>query len=844
MVKDEFPHGFDKILSVGEVISRQILCCHLSTPICDAVKMMCELEHSSIVVVFEGVVEGIWTETDALKLASFDRLSEDPISTVMRHPVKQINEHVPMEDAALEMQMSGLRHLLVVDQELWPVGLLTQTDVVRSQGVEHDLVLRDVSSVISNALILLPEDLPAIEAAKQLSMARIDAAAVEYRDSDELGIFTERDYLKVLAEGKEEIQVGAVASRPLAVVSEHSSLLNARSVFEERGFRHLGVIGGEPPKLKGILSFTEIMLGIEHDYVHHLRDALKARNVALCSSQENLYLAQQVIEASRDGIMVTDANGIIQSVNPAFTQITGFTAEEAVGKTPGILKSGRHDAEFYRQMWEAVTLDDHWSGEVWNCRKSGEIYPEWLSINAIRNDAGEIVKLAAILSDITDRKKNEERIKSLAYFDVLTGLPNRRLFNDRLSMALANARRHDHELSIIFLDLDLFKRINDTLGHSAGDEVLQEVAVRLRKCLREGDTAARMGGDEFTLLLQEIESPEVANSIAQRVNEVISQPFEVAGNTLHITASIGISLYPHDGTDAETLMRNADTAMYSVKEVGRNGFQLYDAEMNVESKAQLLIENNLRVALLSEELSLVYQPKVALSGGRISGLEALVRWDNPELGRISPAVFIPLAEKIGCIEEIGQWVLAEAASQCRKWIEQGYTDLCVAVNVSVLQLRQKDFPDMVFRIIEEQGLAPHHIELELTESVFMEHLDDTVAMLLTLKERGVHISIDDFGTGFSSFSYLKRLPIDKLKIDISFIRDIPQSPDGCEIVNAIIAMAHKLGLVVVAEGVETEEQLMFLKANHCDEIQGYHISKPASAAELEPLLAVRRMTVD
>jgi len=303
---------------------------------------------------------------------------------------------------------------------------------------------------------------------------------------------------------------------------DHSSLLNARSIFEERGFRHLGVISSLTSELLGILSFAEIMFSIEHDYVNNLREALQARNLALCSSQEHLYLAQQVIEASRDGIMVTDPKGVIQSVNPAFTEITGFSAKEAVGNTLAILKSGRHDGDFYQKMWESVTTDGHWSGEVWNCRKSGEIYPEWLSINAIYSDAGEVVKLAAILSDITDRKRSEERIKSLAYFDVLTQLPNRRLFNDRLSIALANARRHQHELGIIFLDLDLFKRINDTLGHSAGDEVLKQVAGRLRECLREGDTAARLGGDEFTILLQELESSDVASAIAQRVTQVLS----------------------------------------------------------------------------------------------------------------------------------------------------------------------------------------------------------------------------------------------------------------------------------------------------------------------------------
>ncbi|WP_428604414.1 EAL domain-containing protein [Sedimenticola sp.] len=833
----EFVNESKRSITVGDIISKKILNCPPSTPVIAAAEMMWQSRCSSIVITDHQVLLGIWTESDALKLdlVGDPQAIFQPVSSVMSKPVKCIDQHASLEKAERLLQIERIRHLLVIDSDVQPVGLLSQSDLVRAQGVEHDLLLRDISTILKRPLVMLDAQLPLPRAIKKIRDAQVDAAAVFYGEGSPYGIVTERDFLKTIATQQTEACVGEIASSPLLMQPGHLSLMQARTIFDQQGFRHLGITDRNG-QLVGILSFSEILAGIDHSHVDDLRNALRDRRIALEHSQENLHLAQQVIKASRDGIMVTDAKGFIQSVNPAFTRITGYSAEESIGNTPALLKSGRHDTAFYQKMWSAVHNDGYWAGEVWNRRKNGEIYPEWLSINAIRNHKGEITKLAAILSDITDRKKSEEQIKNLAYYDVLTGLPNRRLFHDRLKVAIANAHRHNHLLGMVFIDLDLFKRINDTLGHSTGDQLLVEVAQRIQNEMREGDTAARMGGDEFTLLLQEIDDADAAVAMVHRVINAISRPITLANNTLYITASIGISIYPYDGNNSETLIRNADTAMYRAKDDGRNSYQLYTATMNATSLEHLAMESNLRKAIKDQEFTLHYQAKVMAGSGKVTGVEALIRWQHAELGYISPALFIPLAENIGIIPELGDWVMQTAINQCREWIQMGMDGFRIAVNVSARQLIQSNFSEQVIAMLNAAEVAPHYLELELTESALMERPDDVVPMLTALKSRGVHISVDDFGTGYSNFGYLKRLPINKLKIDLSFIRDVPTNQDDSELVSAMIAMAHKLSLSVVAEGVENRQQVEFLKRHQCDELQGYFITRPMPAKSIEPIL--------
>jgi diguanylate cyclase (GGDEF)-like protein/PAS domain S-box-containing protein len=584
-----------------------------------------------------------------------------------------------------------------------------------------------------------------------------------------------------------------------------------------------------------------IDLGIDKYVIKPVNTALLLQAIQksawMAKAEMEMQLASTVFEVSSDAIMITDARTLIIAVNKAFCEITGYREEEAIGQTPAILSSGKHDADFYRDMWKRLKETGHWSGEIWNRRKNGEIYVEWLTLNTVKNNRGETSHYVAIFADITEHKQAEEHVHHLAHYDALTDLPNRTLFNDRLGQALIKAQRNHGRAAVMFLDLDRFKVINDTLGHSIGDLLLQEVAARLTGCVREGDTVSRLGGDEFVILLPEFRDAEDAYLVAQKLLAAAALPFELLGHELHISASIGISFYPDDGASAEVLMKNADVAMYRAKEMGRNNYQFYRADMNARSFERLAMETSMRRALEREQFELYYQPRYALPDGKIVGVEALIRWHHPDLGLVSPAQFIPLAEETGLILPIGEWVLRAAATQGKVWQQAGLPPLFMAVNVSARQFRQTDFAGKVGQILQDTGFDPCWLELELTETTLMNHAEENVESLGKLKAMGIRIAIDDFGTGYSSLSYLKRLPVDILKIDRSFVSDMTVSLDDAAIVEAIIAMARSLGVYVVAEGVETAEQSKFLQARKCDGMQGYYFSKPLPVDQLLQILA-------
>ncbi|HUW50526.1 MAG TPA: EAL domain-containing protein [Sulfuricella sp.] len=550
-----------------------------------------------------------------------------------------------------------------------------------------------------------------------------------------------------------------------------------------------------------------------------------------------MQLASKVFESSSDAIVITDRGNTIIAVNPAFCQITGFAENEAIGQTPSILKSGRHDHAFYQDMWRSIKKTGNWSGEVWNRRKNGEIYAEWLTLNTVKNHLEEITHYVAIFADITERKQAEEHVHHLAHYDVLTDLPNRTLLYDRLGQALITAHRNESKTAVMFIDLDRFKVINDTLGHSIGDLLLQEVADRLSNCIRQGDTVSRLGGDEFVILLTELNTPDDAYTVAQKLLDSVAQPFMLKGHELHISASIGVSFYPDDGVSTETLMKNADIAMYRAKEIGRNNCQFYHADMNSRSFERLAMETSIRRAIEQVQFELYYQPRIAMSSKKIVGMEALIRWHHPDLGLVSPAQFIPLAEETGLILPLGEWVLRAAAMQGQAWLEAGLEPLHIAVNVSARQFRQADFVGKVEQILSETGFNPDYLELELTESTLMTHAEENIKVLNKFKAMGIRIAIDDFGTGYSSLGYLKRLPVDILKIDRSFISDITEDRDDAAIAEAIISMAQSLSLRVVAEGVETIEQLEFIEARKCDEVQGFYFSQAVPAEQFTRLVA-------
>ena len=554
-------------------------------------------------------------------------------------------------------------------------------------------------------------------------------------------------------------------------------------------------------------------------------------------NSQSMRLAVAVFDSSSEGIIITARDGRILQVNPAFTAVTGYRPDEVIGRNPRIFASGRQDADFYRTLWHAVLTDGQWQGEIWNRRKNGEVYPEWISICSIRSPAGEIEYFVATFSDITERKRAEDKILHQAYHDALTNLPNRVLFRDRLEQSLAFARRMRHKkVALLFIDLDRFKLVNDSLGHAAGDQLLQLVAQRLRDVGRQTDTLARLGGDEFTILLPDVDHVEEARLVADKVLATLKQPFAIGGRDIFVSASIGISLYPDDSDDVDVLMKHADTAMYRVKKEGRNGFHIYTHALDQRSLRRLELENQLHKALEMGQLVLHYQPQFSLADGRLRGVEALIRWQHPDLGMISPAEFIPLAEESGLIVPIGAWVLETACRQAHAWREAGFPELVMSVNLSVRQFFREDIVRLVTQAIDQYGLGAHVLELEITESVAMEDVGYTIRTLESLAAGGLRLAIDDFGTGYSSLSQLKKMPVQLLKIDRSFVQDITTRPDDAEIVNAVITMAHRLGLKVIAEGVESQAQLAHLHQQQCDYAQGFLFSRPLPAAELELLL--------
>jgi diguanylate cyclase (GGDEF)-like protein/PAS domain S-box-containing protein len=553
-------------------------------------------------------------------------------------------------------------------------------------------------------------------------------------------------------------------------------------------------------------------------------------------SQQRLRQAAKVFESTSEGVMITASDQRIVAANQAFTRITGYTEDEVIGKNPKVLRSGRHGEDFYRGIWESVDTLGRWQGEIWNRRKDGAEYPEWLNISEVRDEAGAIVNYIGVFADITSIKEAQDKFAYAAHHDALTGLPNRVLFHDRLEQVLSRARRHGESVALLFVDLDRFKMVNDTLGHEAGDLLLQEVAQRLVGCMREEDTVARMGGDEFVVIQQGITQPSEAGLLATRLLRQVGQPLTLAGHDMVVGLSIGISLYPQDGEDVSALLKNADAAMYRAKELGRNGYQYYSNEMSAAGLERLELESDLHRALERGELLLHYQPQVDLRDGRIIGAEALARWQHPVRGMIPPASFIPLAEDIGLIGAIGEWALNTACADAKAWQMAGLPPLRMAVNVSGRQIGNGDVVEVVAAALKNSGLEPQFLEIEVTESVVMKDATRAISTLNAIKDLGVALAIDDFGTGYSSLSYLKRFPIDKLKIDKSFVDGLPKDPDDAAIATAIIAMAHSLKRTVIAEGVETASQRGFLRAHGCDEMQGYLFSKPLPAQQFVELL--------
>jgi diguanylate cyclase (GGDEF)-like protein/PAS domain S-box-containing protein len=555
--------------------------------------------------------------------------------------------------------------------------------------------------------------------------------------------------------------------------------------------------------------------------------------------ESQMELLGTAFQHSGEAILITDHENRILTVNPAFTALTGYTQEEVVGRNPSLLSAGRSSAEDYAKMWAAINQNGYWQGEIWDRRKDGGIYPKWLTISVVRDETGAVRYYMAHFTDISAERAAEARLHHMAHHDMLTGLYNRYSLKDRLEHSLAVARRNSGRVALMFIDLDRFKVINDTLGHHVGDELLVEVGKRLLSCVRESDMVARLGGDEFVVMLTGMDHSSSAAMIAEKVLASLGESYAVGPHILYSSPSIGIAIYPMDGHDSESLMKNADAAMYHAKNAGRNNFQFFDAKMNEAALERLAIEHALRQALSREEFRLHFQPIIDVSSGRVASVVALVRWQHPEMGLLAPGLFIAVAEETGLIQPIGEWVFWAACRQLADFRAAGIPDVKMGINISAIQMRGSDLAMLAKGGITAHSLAPGDLIFEITESVAMAQPDETVRVLDVLHDMGVTLALDDFGTGYSSLSYLRMFPLDKLKLDRSFVEEIGQNIDGQVICDATIGLAQNLGLQLIAEGVETEEQLDYLKARGCNLVQGYLFSRPIPGDEVMAYIHTR-----
>lgn len=622
------------------------------------------------------------------------------------------------------------------------------------------------------------------------------------------------------------VVVSFIVVRPVKDISDRLHTLDAGSadtLTTPRGHES-DELGRLVTDMNDLVSRLRTSLAQEHEL--HFQRVLN----------EKLRLYATMFEHSLEGITITDRHNRIVAVNRAFTQITGYSEDDVLGKNPGYLASGRHDRAFYERMWQELVTVGRWRGELWNRCKDGEIKPKWFSISLVRNDAGEIINHIAIFSDISERKMAEERIEFLAHHDPLTRLPNRVLTRDRFAQAQAAAARDRSGIAMLYIDLDSFKYVNDTFGHLVGDQLLLSVVERLKGHVRETDTISRQGGDEFMIILPGIRDTEALERITAGILADLSSPFDIAGHTIGISASVGIACFPLHGQDFDTLLKNADSAMYAAKNSGKNAWRIFSEEMNVDVLDKLKLRACLSNALHNEELHVVFQPQVNLATGALIGAEVLCRWTHPELGAVPPLRFISLAEESGLIAPLGEWVLEQACCQGKRWFDAGLPPFVIAVNVSAQQFNHSDLFSTVRRTLDRCDFPPEYLELEFTESGLLDdvaHSLDTIEKLRTL---GIKLSIDDFGTGYSSLSYLKQFKVEKLKIDQSFVRDLEDSGD-LGIVRAIIQLGKTLQLAVIAEGVESRKQMEILQSLGCHEVQGYLISRPLPSAEFGGFIA-------
>ncbi len=838
VTEGDFLHHLDagdlsEFKSAEKVMSRNIVTVDIGGTVAEAVALMSRNRYSCVVVTREQKPCGILTERDVVKLAP--RLAEGdiPVAEVVRAPLITMPPGTALPDAIKHMDRHRIRHLVIAEDDKL-LGLVTRHDMVKTlQGSYvnflHETILgqrKELFKLVQQHSLFKLHDAALAAAANAIVIADRQAIVqwanpafsrlTGYSLEEAVGTHI-RDLVQSGRQGPDFY--GNLWNTILAGKVWHGEIVNKRkdgSLYPEE------------------MTITPVRIG--GDEITHFI-AVKQDISERKRTEEQLREAATVMRNTHEGVLITDTVPNIIAINNAYTTITGYTAEEAIGRNPSMLGSGRADKEFYRAMWKEILDHGYWQGEIWNRRKSGEIYPQLLTINTVYDDKQQPVRYIGVFSDITQLKENQAQLEFMAHHDPLTRLPNRALVESRLQQDIEQGHRHKLRIGVLFIDLDHFKPVNDSFGHLVGDELLCAVAKRLGERLREGDTLGRLGGDEFILLLSMLHDPQDAAVVARDLIAALNEPFTLSdGQEVFIGGSIGISLFPQDGETVSELMKNADAAMYLAKESGRNQFSFYTRELNADARDKLALENELRRALLQGELTLHYQPKADLRSGRIVGAEALSRWQLADGSWISPAQFIPIAEKSGLILELGNWVIEQSCRQIRAWLNDGLPATCVAINISARQFRSGNLDHQLADAIERHGIEARHLEIELTESMLMQEPDRAIETMHKLKQLGVKISLDDFGTGYSSLGYLSRFPIDTLKIDQSFVRGVTTVADDAEIASAIIGLAHRMKLRVVAEGVETIDQLAFLRGNDCDEVQGYYFSKPVPAADFAEMV--------
>jgi len=819
-------------VTVDEIVDKPLATCTPQDTLQVAVKKMTDTKCSSVIVVEEESVVGIWTEADAMRLDYSNPLVDSVrIGSLMSKPVQSISRKANLGELGIFFDEKGIRHCLVVNENGSPYSIVTRSDLVYSLGTEQYLSCGFLESFNLTMLSSVSVSASLSETVEIMRKSGEDAVLLVDDQGTATSIFTQRDLIKLIANKHTEVLSTSSSYHPLVKVPQSITVSEASESLRNKHLRYLMVEDGKHEPIS-FISLKTIHRIIVLNYISQLRDLLKGSDHALSLTTHQLALAGKVIESSFNSVMITEPDGTIISVNSAFTKVLGFLPHEVIGKASTVLRSDLHDEEFYRKLRQQLLEEGHWNGEVWSRRKDGDIVPQHLSITAICDDHNQVHQYAAIFEDRTRQKQIEKKIHRLANIDDLTGLPNRSRFNDKLTGAINTAISDDSQLAVLLIDFDRFNQVNATLGHEAGDQIICHFSKLLKRIIRSGDTVARLGGDTFAILLAEIEGLEGVTRIANSILNKSSDAFFVDESTLYLTTSIGISCYPQDGNTVESLLRTADTAIHRVKDMGGNGYEIYNPEMITRSQEDLEMHSRLRGAMMNNDFYLNYQPKVCLITNQTVAYEALIRWEDSKLGAISPTIFIPMVEELGLIESVSCWVLEEACRQNLDWIDNGLQPRRIAVNVSSLHIKRGTVLSDVQQVLDKLNYPPELLELEITESAFINQVDGVTDMLSKLRDMGITVAIDDFGTGYSSLSYLKKIPTDTLKIDASFVRDVTENKDDQQIVRAIIAMAHTLSLKVIAEGVETIKQANFLMDNGCDQIQGYLFSKPLASHDV------------